>query len=140
MTRSDVSRRKSVPLRAQLHAALRQLGWEPHEVELDHEPALALREWDASTQDTVPPANDPRYLVWRPVPDHREKTFGRGGEKRTTTAGSDIHAIAKVRRLAADRVEFDRRLLAKSTGEAKPAETKRRAKIPSRPFPKRIRT
>lgn len=137
MTDAPTSRRKPVPLRAQLHAALRQLGWEPHEAELDHDPALALRDWDAEANDTVPPANDPRYLVWRPVEDHRAKTFGPGGEKRVTTAGGDIHAIAKAKRLARGASDFDRRLLAKATGEDQQQERRPTRKIASRPFPKR---
>lgn len=133
------SRRKSVPLLAKLHAALYQLGFEPHEVDLDHDPALALRVWDEAAQDTIPPANDPKYLVWRPRAEHRAKTFGRGGERRISSADGDIHKIAKAKRLAARRESFDRVLIAKATGEALPVDHKRKAKIPSRPFPKRMK-
>lgn len=109
-------RRKSIPLRAQLHAALYQLGLNPDDSDLDHSPPLALREWDEAAQDTIPPASDPRYLVWMKRTAHREKTVGR---KNVTVAGSDIHAIAKVKRL---------------NGQTPKRKTQ---KIPGRGFPKR---
>lgn len=133
-------RRKHIPLKAQLHAALLQLGFEPHEVELDHSPALVLRDWDDEAQDTVPPASDPRFLIWRPKAEHAAKTFGPGGEKRITSAGGDIHAAAHVRRLGRRETEFRANLLRKTTGEEPPASTRRKSRIPSRPFPNRKRS
>lgn len=106
-------RRKSISLLSQLHAALYQLGFEPHEVQLDHTPALVLRAWDEAKQDTIPPASDPRYLVWRPTAEHREKTFGRGA----TTAGSDIGEAARLKRLERKEAEYRARLLAKEPGK-----------------------
>lgn len=127
-------RRKHIPLKAQLHAALYQLGFEPQEVDLDHAPALALRPWDEAAQDTVPPASDPRFLIWRPRAEHKVKTFGPGGEKRITSAGGDIHAIAHTKRAAKKEDEFRRRLLAKAEGEPPPETKKRKRPIPGRPF------
>lgn len=127
------ARRKHISLLTKLHAALYQLGFEPHEVELDHAPALALREWDEAAQDTIPPASDPRYLVWMPKADHAVKTRGAGA----TTAGSDIGNAAKVKRLERDPrggEEFRRRLLAKSDGEPPPETKKRKHQWPKRPF------
>lgn len=98
MTRPQ--RRKSIPVKAQLHAALYQLGFEPHEVDLDHDPALGLRVYDEATGDTIPPANDPRYLVWRPKAEHKLKTTGRKGESDLSVTGNgDVSRIAKVERL-----------------------------------------
>lgn len=134
------ARRKHIPLKAQLHAALRQLGFEPHEVELDHSPALVLREWDDEAQDTVPPASDPRFLIWRPKAEHAAKTFGHGGEKRITTAGSDIGNAAKVKRIEKDPAggeEFRRRILETKRGER---PERPRSRIPCRPFPNRKRS
>ncbi|MBX9907458.1 MAG: hypothetical protein K2Z25_01965 [Beijerinckiaceae bacterium] len=128
------ARRKHIPLKAQLHAALYQLGFEPHEVDLDHAPALALRPWDEAAQDTVPPASDPRFLIWRPRADHKVKTFGPGGEKRITSAGGDIHAIAHTRRAAKKQEAFRKRLLAKAEGEPPPETKKRKRPIQSRGF------
>lgn len=133
-------RRKHIPLKAQLHAALLQLGFEPNQVELDHTPALVLRDWDDEAQDTVPPASDPRYLIWRPKAEHAAKTFGSGGEKRITSAGGDIHAAAHVRRIGRRETEFRAALLRKSTGEEAPAPVRRKSNIPSRPFPNRKRS
>ena len=124
------ARRPYIPLRIKLEAALLQLGLDPETAELDHEPALALRE--RSGGQYIPDANDPLFLRWRDWQDHARKTYGRGGEKRITTAGSDIGNIAKGKRLAKEEVEFRKRLQATLVQSPKP---KRR--IPSRPFPKR---
>ena len=94
------ARRKSIPVKAQLHAALYQLGFEPHEVDLDHDPALGLRVYDEATQDTIPPANDPKHLVWRPKAEHKLKTTGRKGESKLSIDGNgDVSRIAKVERI-----------------------------------------
>lgn len=47
-----------------------------------------------------------------------------------TTAGSDIHVLAKSRRLTKEQIEFRLRLSAKGPGNPPP----KRGKIPSRPF------
>ncbi len=131
-----VDRRKHIPLKAQLHAALLQLGFDPNEVDLDHAPALALRPWDEATQDTVPPASDPRFLIWRPRAEHKVKTFGPGGEKRITSAGGDIHAIAHTKRTAKKEEAFRQRMLAKADGEPPPETKKRKYHWASRPMGK----
>ena len=122
--------RKAIPLSVKLAVALRLLGFEGP-VEFDHDPALALRDWDEAAGDFTPPQLDPNYIVIRTRDDHRAKTGGRKGEKRSTSYGSDAHAIAKLDRLTADHQEFCRRLLAKDAGEAVPPP--RKSKIPSRP-------
>jgi hypothetical protein len=122
------ARRKSIPVKAQLHAALYQLGFEPHEVDLDHDPALGLRVYDEATQDTIPPANDPRYLVWRPKAEHKLKTTGRKGESKLSVDGNgDVSRIAKVERL-----------LKKQETKETPSQWPTR-KLESRPFPKHHR-
>lgn len=92
-------RRKHINLRTALDAALYQLGIDPKNAHLDHSPPLALREWDEDAQDTIPPASDPKHLVWMSAEKHRIKTSGR---KNVTSAGSDIHAIAKVKRITGE--------------------------------------
>lgn len=138
MPTGEEKRRKNIPVGVKLQVALKKLGLTIEQVEWDHTPPLALREWDPVKQDTVPPANDPDHIQILLIKDHREKTFGRGGEKRITTAGSDANKIAKVRRLTAQQEEARRRMLAKTSGE-EPQETKprRKTKWPSRPFGKR---
>ena len=67
---------------------------------------------------------------------HSQKSRG----KPATTAGSDIHAIAKSKRLSKKEQEFRARLLEKAPVPAfLPADYQPRpkSKIPSRPFPKR---
>lgn len=94
------ARRKHIGLKDQLHAALYQLGLEPHECQLDHDPALGLRVYDEATGDTIPPASDPRYLVWRPKAEHKLKTTGRKGESKLSVTGNgDVSRIAKIKRL-----------------------------------------
>lgn len=137
-------RRKAIPDRVKLIATLRAFGLEIDQVQYDHTPPLALREWDPEKGDTIPPANDPMHIQMLRLSDHREKTFGRGGEKRISTAGSDIHAIAKVRRLSRKEEAFRNRLLERDAPTAYlPADHEdrgaRRAKPawPKRPFPSR---
>ncbi|MDQ0422372.1 hypothetical protein J2045_003420 [Peteryoungia aggregata LMG 23059] len=131
-------RRKAIPLSVKLEVALRKLGLTIEQIHWDHSPPLALREWDPVKQDTIPPANDPRHIELLLITDHKTKTFGRGGEKRITTAGSDIHAIAKVRRLTKAQEEARRRMLAKTEpGESEPVNPRKKTKWPSRPFQQR---
>lgn len=121
-----MSRRK-VPLAIALKVALRQLGFK--KPELDHDPALGLRE---RTPDGgyIPDQHDPDYLVWRDAEEHAVKTRGNGA----TTAGSDVHVIAKVKRLSKAEEEFRWRLTSYDH-RTTPAEPKR--KIQSRGFEKR---
>lgn len=99
------------------------LGHLPKGSELDHDPALILREFDAATGKYTPDANDPAYLVYRDPDEHQQKTTGRrpGAERTITTKGSDIGLKAKFARLEAR------------------TKSRPKAKIPSRknPWPKR---
>jgi hypothetical protein len=115
--------RKRVPVNIALAVALRQLGFEMHEVELDHDPALGLRNINADGTDWDPPQHDARYLVWRPKAEHRVKTSG----TKATTAGSDVQVIAKGKRLARDTEEFRRRILAKDAGELEKSKSRMRS-------------
>ncbi|MCO5730147.1 hypothetical protein [Rhizobium sp. SSA_523] len=117
-------KRKAIPDRVKLIAALRRIGLTITEVQFDHNPALELRPVNPHTGDTIPPANDPDHIDMLLLVEHKEKTFGRGGEKRATTADSDIGRIAKVRRLTKKQEEMRQRMLARSQGE-KPANKSR---------------
>lgn len=131
-------KRKAIPDRVKLIAALRRMGLTITEVQFDHNPALWLRPINPLTGDTIPPANDPDHIDMLLLVEHKTKTFGRGGDKRITTAGSDIGNISKTRRVSADHEEFRRRMLAKDAGEEPPVEKqKRKSKWPSRPFSRR---
>ena len=128
------AKRPYIPLRVKLDAALLQLGLDPETAELHHAPPLALREVGKDGM-VYPAPNNPGYLQWLAPADHKRRTFGPGGKKRITTAGSDIGNIAKAKRLA--KKEVVRRTVLEFGDEryllsfAKP---KRR--IPSRPFQK----
>jgi hypothetical protein len=125
--------RKSIPLGVKLHACLLALGYTDEEItgggiQFDHCPALALRFVDPETGEMMPAPNDPRHIRPMRKADHARKTFG----VPATTAGSDIHAAAKVKRIAADPAggeEFRRRLLT-----PKPRDERPRSKWPSRKF------
>lgn len=110
--------RKAIPLGVKLHACLLLMGFSEQEIaggiDFDHHPALGLREIVNGVM--IPAPNDPRYIRPMRRADHLVKTSGR---KNVTTAGSDVHAIAKVKRL---------------TGET---PKKKSRPIPGRPFPKR---
>lgn len=126
--------RPYIPLKVRLTAALLQLGLDPARAQLDHDPALELRK---RTDDGgyIPPANDPRYLVYRSSEAHERKTNGPGGEKRITTRGSDTGEAKKLRHLTAQQEESRRRMLAKECGNPPP----RTGKIQSRGFDRRSR-
>lgn len=127
-------KRKAIPDRVKLIATLRRFGLKIEDVQYDHNPALALRPINPHTGDTIPPANDPDFIDMLLIAEHKEKTFGRGGEKRITTADGDVGKIAKMDRVTAAQEDFRRRMLAKDQGEEPP---KRKSKWASRPFPSR---
>ena len=135
-----MAKRKPIPDRIKLAVALRRFGLSVADVNFDHNPALGLRPYNHATGDTIPPANDPNFIdMLLTETEHKPKTFGPGGEKRITTAGSDIHRIRKVDRLSAQQQEFRRRITAQqSCNTPEPDRGKKRtASIPSRPFQKR---
>lgn len=107
--------RRTPPVGKQLAAAKRQIaelmkrcGMVPVEMpvedvslDLDHDPALGLRDVCPKTGQHIPHQHDSRYLVFRPVANHAVKTRGSGA----TTAGSDIGEMRKTRQLVEKRVE-----------------------------------
>jgi hypothetical protein len=114
------------------------IGHLPKGVQLDHDPALILREFNARTGKYTPDANDPAHLVYREKADHQQKTTGRkpGAERTVTTKGSDIGLKTKFARL-------ERKKTAKAFGFQPTPNTLRalgatlekpKRKIPSRQF------
>lgn len=89
--------RKAIPVGVKLHACLLLLGFSEKEIAAglhwDHHPALGLREVKDGVM--IPAPNDPRYIRPMRQADHRTKTSG----TKATSAGSDQHIIAKVKRL-----------------------------------------
>jgi hypothetical protein len=128
--------RPHMPLSVKLQAAVLQLGLDPNAVDFDHDPALGLRVFDATTKTYTPDANDPKFITVRARgDDHKPKTFGNGA----TTAGSDIHRIAKIKRLEKSQAALERALDAKVFGgtEAEPSRKRpwpKGRKLQSRPF------
>lgn len=102
---SERPKRKAIPLRVKLDAALIALGLDPKATEFDHDPALGLRPVNADGDDFDPPQLDPRHIVPRGCADHRTKTTGTPpGQKVVTVANGDQHKIAKAKRLEDDRI------------------------------------
>lgn len=130
-----MNRRKKIPDRVKLLAALKRQGLRIEEVEFDHEPALALRPLNPETGDTIPPANDPDHIRMLLIKEHDVKTNGPGGEKRITTAGSDKGKIKKVRKLSQQQKEFRRRMLEKEPGQ----NSKPESKWPRRPMSRKTK-
>lgn len=100
----SISRRKSIPTRVKREVDRRQNGLcncgcgqaiVSIKVTYDHWPSLELRPWNDEETDTVPPANDPAYIQALCEQSNKLKTFG----SKATTAGSDIHRIAKIKRI-----------------------------------------
>ena len=135
--------RKAISLGVKLHACLILLGFTDEQiaggVEWDHDPALAIRALDEHG-NLHPAANDPHYIRPLTKPAHAIKTRGRGA----TTAGSDVHVAAKLKRLEAMNTAYRAIILRKAQGEPPPETTKPKRPIQSRgfgdqphPFPKR---
>ena len=123
-------KRPGMPLGVKLRAALYALGLDPDDVDFDHNPPLAMRPIDPVTGDTVPPANDPRYIVPLARAGHKAKTFGS-----SVPLSSDISKIAKLKRVEKGEAEFRARLLAKDAGD--PVTIKKGRSWPKRPFGRR---
>jgi hypothetical protein len=112
--------RKPIPLKTQLRAAIIQLGLDPDNVNLDHDPALKLRPWCDEAGDTIPPANDPHFLVWREVEDHKDKT--RGDAKRIASERRKMRAeVDRAARLAKAREALEMAATAKPKSKARKA-------------------
>ena len=136
-----MKKRRYIPLSVRLKVALRQLaeakGCDVSELRLDHDPALNWRPKNARGTDTVPPANDPKHLVYRREEgDHKVKTFGLGGEKRIHTRGSDISEPKRLDRISDKTKEFQRKMKMGTAGRRAERERKT-SKWPSRPMGRR---
>lgn len=112
--------RRHMSLQVKLDAALIALGLDPADVDWDHAPSLAMRPVDESTGDTIPPSNDPRYIVPRARAAHRAKTFGDG-----SPLSGDVQKIRKMQRVEKDYAAFRARVLAKVIGEPPAPKSKR---------------
>lgn len=124
-----MTHRPHMSLSVKLQAAILQLGLDPARVDFDHNPALGLREFNEETKTYTPDANDPKFItVLERGGAHRIKTSGTPA----TSAGSDIHRIAKVKRLAKARAAHEAALSGRAAGE----HIRARAKPGKRPWPK----
>lgn len=132
---TTIKRPRPPTIRQERDALLWQfMGCTRADVDLDHSPALVRRDYDEATGEFTPAACDPRHLVFMRRGDHKVKTFGPGGERRITTAGSDVAARGKTRDLIEKEEAFQARCLARKAGDPKP-----KSKWASRPFKKRAK-
>lgn len=123
-------KRPAMSLGVKLKAALYALGLDPDDVDFDHQPALAMRPIDPATGDTIPPANDPKFIVPMARAAHKAKTFGNH-----VPLSGDVQKIRKLDRLEKDQAAFRARLLARDAGE--PEAPKRGRPWPKRKFPQK---
>lgn len=128
-------KRPSMSVGVKLRAALYALGLDPDDVDFDHQPSLAMRPVDPETGDTIPPANDWRFIVPLSRSAHKSKTFGSH-----VPLSSDVAQISKLKRVEKDEAAFRARLLAKDAGEP-PAPKKSKSwpkrQLQGRSWPKR---
>ena len=134
-----MTKRSHIGLGVKLRAALLQLGLDPKTAELDHDPALGLRPFSTVTGEYIPAENDPRYLVWRDPVAHRKKTSG----TKATSADSDVHLIAKSKRIVRKQEAHHARMGTSTDSFADLDRAMgflaRKRRIPSRPFPNKKR-
>jgi hypothetical protein len=126
--------RKHIPVGVKLHACLLLLGFTEDEIsggiQWDHYPALNLRVLDPETGMLTPHPNDPAYLRPLRTDDHKVKTFGRGGARRTTTRDSDLSEPRRIDKISTKHQEFRNRLLAPKV----PKADRPKSKWPRRKF------
>lgn len=125
--RPPIGWRKPIPLAIKLQVVINQQGKGPDGqfldaliigIHFDHRPPLHEREYDAARDDTIPGANDVRFIVALAVDQHR------------VLSKADVKRMRKTQRQFASELAFRKVLDRKLPGQ------KRRAKgtIRSRPF------
>lgn len=134
-------KRKAIPDKTKLEVVIRQEGkckacgnklFELKDTRFDHRPALVNRNVALDNLDYDPPQLDPNFIEALHVDCHDKRTFGPGGEKRITVAGSDLHIRDKTRNLQQQQKEYRDRLLAKDRGEPSPKPKKPKYQWPKR--------
>ncbi len=122
-------RRKYRPLKVERDACLLALKLDPDNFIMDHQPPLAMRDYDEATGLYDPDENDSRYMVPLSPEANATKTYG----KKHDVSDGDIHKIAKAKRLRQRHYALlPANLTILNASTAKP----RKSKIPSRPMPK----
>lgn len=139
---SERPKRKPIPTLVKLLAVLRvdgrckqcgeRLG-DLSGLNFDHRPAVINRDVSADGTDYVPAQLDPDFIEPLHINCHKVRTFGPGGEKRITTAGSDIGTRDKVDRLAEQHAETVRNILSPTKRKTKPQSRWPKRPIRSRP-------
>lgn len=134
-TREEVLRppkgwRKSIPLAVKLQVLINQEGKAPDGsvldaistgIHFDHRPPLHERSYDPERDETLPAANDIRFIVALPIPIHR------------ALSAQDVSRMGKTERQRRSEAEFRERLNGRSTGQKRVSK----GTIRNRPFSKK---
>jgi hypothetical protein len=79
--------RPNMSTSTKLAACLHLMGLADETIQWDHDPPLCDRPFDEATKTYTPDANDPRYIVPRPVGEHKKLTAAdakkRASDRRT---------------------------------------------------------
>lgn len=111
--------RKPIPLAVKLQVIIQQRGLAPDNtildalavgVHFDHRPPLHEREYDPDADETIPPANDHRYIVALPAPIHR------------AISGTDLTRMRKTDRQRKAEDEFQQAFVGKEPGRKRVAK------------------
>ena len=106
--------RKPIPLAVKLQVIVNQRGLAPTGepldaisagIEFDHRPCLSEREYDAEYDETIPPANDPAFIIALAASSHH------------AISGQDNARIRKTSRLRAKELAFRETLCRKLPGQ-----------------------
>lgn len=125
--------RKPIPLVVKLQVIVNQQGRAPDGtpldaiivgVHFDHRPPLHERVYDAEKDDTVPAANDIKFIVALPIPAHREMSR------------QDVSRMSKTERQRMLEMGFRERLQSRVPGQKRFCK----GTIRSRPFRKKKQT
>lgn len=117
--------RKHMPTMVKLQVIINQRGLAPDGtaldalyvgVHFDHRPPLHEREYVEADDDTIPPANDHRFIVALPAPDHR------------AISGADVRRMKKTRRIQRAEEDFRKLVAQREPGQKRIV----RSKIPTR--------
>ena len=115
-------KRKAIPNRIKILVVIRQDGRckccnerldRVDKTEFNHRPALVNRDINKEGTDYIPEQLSPDYIEALHAGCHKTRTFG----TKATTAGSDIHTAAKVKRIRRKRETFSETVLGRRPGQ-----------------------
>lgn len=104
----------------------------------DHRPPLHDRKFDTEKWDTIPPANDPKYIQAIINDEHRFLTSGRRGDKKVSSRLGDVGRMRHDDRVKEKHDAFRERQESRRRGKRLDKRTKALIMLNGkRPWPKR---